>query len=417
MTTTSLTADIVIGLDVGKTHHYAWVIDTQCKCLYKGKINQDQQSLTKLYTKAQRFGDTVMLVVDQPNNIGAFAVEVARQQGLQLGYLTGTRMRHASRLHAGNSKTDPKDAQIIAETAMRMPQSLQPVAHTEDAMQQLSILNGQIEDLIRTRTAYINRIRVTLLVICPILERFFAGKTLSAQWVKALILHYNSPQAIVRAGEKRLTRFLERNCPTVRNKPDKAHNLITAIASQTITMPHTEARWRSVQSYLELITHINDEIQQLQEEAEALAATMPEYQILLSMPGVGPKTAQTIIMCVGDLRDFHTPAELASYAGICPVTRQSGTSIKGEHVNRSGNKRLKNALWYSAFASIKSHERSRTYYQGKRDAGKRHNAAVMCLARRRTNVIFAMLKNHTFYDDHYKATGTIAEHPPQQAAA
>ena len=40
---------------------------------------------------------------------------------------------------------------------------------------------------------------------------------------------------------------------------------------------------------------------------------------------------------------------------------------------------------------------SKTYYDRKRAEGKRHNAAVICLARRRCNVIFAMLRNGTYY--------------------
>ncbi|WP_415684255.1 transposase, partial [Corynebacterium frankenforstense] len=88
---------------------------------------------------------------------------------------------------------------------------------------------------------------------------------------------------------------------------------------------------------------------------------------------------------------------LAAYAGIAPVSRISGSSIRGEHPARSGNKTLKNALFYSAFASLRSHRPSRQYYERKRAEGKRHNAAVMCLARRRCNVIFAMLKNREYF--------------------
>ncbi|MEY8197605.1 transposase, partial [Corynebacterium pseudotuberculosis] len=98
---------------------------------------------------------------------------------------------------------------------------------------------------------------------------------------------------------------------------------------------------------------------------------------------------------------------LAAYAGIAPVTRRSGSSIRGEFPARSGNKRLKNALFYSAFAAIRSHEPSRQYYERKRAEGKRHNAAVICLARRRCNVIYAILKNKEFF----------REIPPRPAAA
>ena len=50
-------------------------------------------------------------------------------------------------------------------------------------------------------------------------------------------------------------------------------------------------------------------------------------------------------------RTFDTGAQLASYAGLAPVTRRSGSSIRGEHVSHSSNKRLKRAMFLSAFAS------------------------------------------------------------------
>lgn len=86
----------------------------------------------------------------------------------------------------------------------------------------------------------------------------------------------------------------------------------------------------------------------------------------------------------------------AAYAGLAPVTRRSGSSIKGEHPARAGNKRLKNALFLSAFAALHDPD-SRVYYDRKRAQGKKHNAPLICLARRHTDVIYAMLRDHTPY--------------------
>ena len=97
-------------------------------------------------------------------------------------------------------------------------------------------------------------------------------------------------------------------------------------------------------------------------------------------------------------KDFADAGHLASYAGIAPVTRRSGTSIRGEHAPRGGNKRLKRALFLSAFASL-HHGPSRAYYDRKRAQGKRHNQALIALARRRTDVLYAMLRDGTLYED------------------
>jgi Transposase len=66
---------------------------------------------------------------------------------------------------------------------------------------------------------------------------------------------------------------------------------------------------------------------------------------------------------------------------------------------RSGNKQLKNALFRSAWIASCHHPGSKAYYQKKREQGKKHNAAVICLARRRYDGIYSMLKLGTLYEE------------------
>ena len=114
------------------------------------------------------------------------------------------------------------------------------------------------------------------------------------------------------------------------------------------------------------------------------------------MPGTGVRTAARILVEVSG-RDFATAAHLAAYAGLAPVTRRSGSSIRGEHPARRGNRRLKRALYLSAFASLKD-PTSRSYYDRKRAENKSHQHALMALARRRCDVLFAMMRDGTLYD-------------------
>lgn len=73
------------------------------------------------------------------------------------------------------------------------------------------------------------------------------------------------------------------------------------------------------------------------------------------------------------------------------VPQRSGSSIRGEHPARSGNHKLKRALFLSAFAALHD-PTSRSYHDRKRLDGKKHNAALIYLARRRCDVLYAMLK-------------------------
>jgi len=117
----------------------------------------------------------------------------------------------------------------------------------------------------------------------------------------------------------------------------------------------------------------------------------------------GFRTALKILTIVGDGAAFPTAGHLAAYAGLAPVTRRSGSSIKGETRSQRGNHALKSALFLSAFASL-ADPTSRAYYDRKRAQGKRHNAALVCLARRRIDVIYAMLRDRKPYQQHAPAT-------------
>ncbi|BFP50696.1 hypothetical protein SCMC78_05030 [Streptomyces sp. CMC78] len=88
------------------------------------------------------------------------------------------------------------------------------------------------------------------------------------------------------------------------------------------------------------------------------------------MPGVGVRTAAVLLVTVGDGTSFPTAAHLAFYAGLAPATKQSGTSIHGEHAPRGGNRRLKRAMFLSACTCMNADPASRTYYDKQRARGK-----------------------------------------------
>ena len=88
-------------------------------------------------------------------------------------------------------------------------------------------------------------------------------------------------------------------------------------------------------------------------EIEEVFLAHPFGQLLVSLSGIGPRTGARILAEIGDGTRFANGSKLASYAGLAPVTRQSGTSLKGESKSRRGNHRLKNAMFLAAFASLR----------------------------------------------------------------
>ena len=116
------------------------------------------------------------------------------------------------------------------------------------------------------------------------------------------------------------------------------------------------------------------------------------------MPGVGVRTAARILLEVGDGSSFPTAGHLAAYAGLAPVTRRSGI-VDPRRAPRPRRQQTAQARVVPCPRSrlCADPESSRAYYDRKRAEGKKHNAALICLARRRCDVLYAMLRDGTYY--------------------
>jgi transposase len=384
--------EVYCGLDVGKEAHHAVAVDRTGKRLHDAALPQDEAKLRALFEKLSRRG-RVLVVVDQPATIGALPVTVARAAGVQVSYLPGLAMRRIADLFPGNAKTDARDAFIIAEAARTMPHALRRVDVSDDALAELNVLVGYDDDLAEESTRLINRIRGLLTHIHPALERIL-GPRLDSKAALELLIRYGGPAGLRKAGNRKLTAIALLHAPRI--GAAIVEDLLAALNEQTVVVPGSAAAEAVLPRLAASLRDVHTRRAELAKEVEKILDDHPLAEVLISMPGIGVRTAARILLEVGDGSAFPTPGHLAAYAGIAPVTHRSGTSIRGEHPARGGNKHLKRAFFLAAFASLKD-PASRAYYDKKRSEGKKHNAALICLARRRCDVLFAMLRDKKPY--------------------
>lgn len=383
--------DIFMGLDVGKSGHHGVALDRTGKRLFDKPLLNDESRLRSILADLSEHG-RVLMVVDQPATIGALPVAVAQAAGATVGYLPGLAMRRIADLHAGEAKTDARDALIIAEAARTMPHTLRSIQLADEHVAELSMLCGFDDDLAGQITATSNRIRGLLTQIHPALERVL-GPRLNHPAVLDVIVRYPSPQALKSAGQKRLATRLTKLAPRMGER--LATDIIAALGEQTVVVVGTGAASTVLPRLAEQLQALRRQRDDVAAEVEKLVEAHPLHPILMSMPGVGIRIAARLLTELSG-KTFPTSGHLAAYAGLAPVTRRSGTSIRGEHPSRRGNKVLKRAMFLSAFASLHNPD-SRVYYDRKRAQGKRHNQALIALARRRSDVLFAMLRDGTLY--------------------
>ncbi|MCW3526007.1 IS110 family transposase [Burkholderia cenocepacia] len=383
--------DVFVGVDVGKGHHHAVALDRNGKRLYNKALPNDEAKLRALIAELKTHG-RLLFVVDQPSTIGALPVAVARAEGVLVAYLPGLAMRRIADLHAGEAKTDARDAAIIAEAARSMPHTLRSLRLADEQLAELTMLCGFDDDLAAQVTQTSNRIRGLLTQIHPALERVL-GPRLDHPAVLDLLERHPSPAALAGTSEKTLANRLTKLAP--RMGKGFAAEIVQALSEQAVTVPGTQAATIVMPRLAQQLAALRKQRDEIAAEVERLVLAHPLWPVLTSMPGVGVRTAARLLTEVAH-KAFASAAHLAAYAGLAPVTRRSGSSIRGEHPSRRGNKVLKRALFLSAFAALRDPV-SRAYYSRKIQQGKRHNQALIALARRRCDVLFAMLRDGTIY--------------------
>ena len=125
---------------------------------------------------------------------------------------------------------------------------------------------------------------------------------------------------------------------------------------------------------------------------------------LTSMAGLDVVSACQMMSCIGDVRRFPTPAKLARYAGIAPVTYASGKRDV-QFANQRGKREL-NSLFYMLAVRLTSPVGPNSkiinplfyeYYHRKQAEGKTKRQALKCVERRLVNIIWTMLTNGEEY--------------------
>lgn len=385
--------EVFVGVDVAKSVHYACAMTAAGVEVLALAVANDESSINQLIGDASAHG-AVALVIDTTSSAAALLLEIAARREVPVAYVTGLAMRRAADLYAGAAKTDPKDAFVLADYARRNADRLSWTTPSDELLGRLRILNGRDADLAADANRAANRLRDALLATSPALERAIGDKLATNPGVRDALARWGTPTALRAAGRARLRARIAKRSPRSAQRHTEA--IWAALDAQSITVA-AEATWG------EAISELAADLDRICVRRDQLAADIadaflahPLGKVLASLCGFGPRTGARTLAEIGDPHRFADGSRLAAYAGLAPVDWQSGRSATARKP-RGGNHRLKNAMFTAAFVATQHDPDARAYYQRKRSEGKRHNAAVVCVARRRCNIILAILKTQTPY--------------------
>src|SRR5699024_1377439 len=122
------------------------------------------------------------------------------------------------------------------------------------------------------------------------------------------------------------------------------------------------------------------------------------YDLVTSVTGVGKVTTWYLLAFTTGFTKFDTWRQFASYSGIAPFQKSSGTSIRGKtKVSNLANKKIKSLLELCAKNAIQHSPEMRKYYHRRVESGKNKMSTINIIRNKLVARIFAVVKRGTPY--------------------
>ena len=383
------------GIDSGKTHHHCLVLDHSGERLLSHRVANDEPELLKLLASVLALGDQVTWAVDMAGGEPALLLALLVNHGKEVLYIPGRVVNRASDGYRGEGKTDARDAFVIADQA-RIRRDLQELRPSDEAIIELRLLTNRRADLVRDRTRSINRLRSALTGMFPALER---ALVLTSAGPLVLLAGYQTPAALRRLGTARLTRWLRTR--GVRSPEELAKKAVEAAERQ-----HTCRSRRDGDRPARSDARPGGQDPQRARSPRSTSSSRPgsgrtsSLRSVASMPGIGPLLGAEFLAAIGnDLANFASPD------GTRGVRRPSSRATRFREAERQpppaaplSPRTPTRLLHVRPDRASRYDPNSRAFYDRKRAEGKRHTQAVIALARRRVNVLWALIRDGRLYE-------------------
>ncbi|MGW4398038.1 IS110 family transposase [Amycolatopsis nivea] len=380
------------GIDAGKAHHWAAVVDDTGTTLWSRKIVNDEAAILDALADILGLAGQVSWAIDIAGTASALLLALLAAHGQQAVYVPGRTVNRMTGAYRGEAKTDARDAYVIAETS-RVRKDFAMIDVPAQLAADLGLLTAHRSDLVADRVRLINRLRDVLTGVSPALERAFDYSAHKGALV--LLTGYQTPAAIRRIGQTRLTAWLVNR--KVRGGEAVAVTALSAARSQHTTLPGEHVAATIVAELARQILALDDRLTAIETQIRDTFRAHPQAEIIESMPGIGPILGAELVAAAGDLAAYADAGRLASAAGLVPVPRDSGRRTGNLHRPKRYSRRLRRVFYLSAQSSIIRDGPNRDFYLKKRGQGLTHVQAVIALARRRVDVLWALLRDNRVF--------------------
>ena len=290
-------------------------------------------------------------------------------------------------------KDDFIDAECAARILLSKLNSL-PDAAPQDKYWILRTLVIRRGSIIKQNTALKNHLHMLVTSHYPSYHEFFAR--VDTNTALTFFKEYPSPSALNGTTEEELSDMLW-GLSNGRVNREKSQKIYRHIMEDGDTQADYQImRDLSVRSTIRQLEFNTQEVERLESDIADFLLNF-DYQ-LTSMKGIDAVSAAQLIAAIGDIKKFDTPAKLARYSGIAPVTYASGKT-KAQYSSERGNRELNSIFFRLAVRVSMTAGRHNTvvnpffydYFHRKLAEGKTKRQSLKCVQRRLVNIIWRMM--------------------------
>ena len=179
---------------------------------------------------------------------------------------------------------------------------------------------------------------------------------------------------------------------------DKALDIYASACGHSSVMPKTDTAKLLVDQAVSQLRAASTALAVLRNEMKSLAASLPEYPVVMEMFGVGPALGPQLMAEIGDVRRFHSKKALVAFAGIDAPPCQSGQmDVRSRSISKRGSSALRRTLFLVMSAILRRSPADEPVFQfmdRKRAEGKPYRVYMMASANKFLRIYYATVKKH-----------------------
>lgn len=395
-----------VGIDWASELHMAAMVDERGAVLREWEVVHSRRGVDGLVAYLAQQGGPAEVRVAIESGAPLLVDELAQAGYAVFEFNPKQADRFRDRHSPAGCKDDRRDALSLAQALRTDAPWLKPVeansAETQELVRRTRARKRLVEQRVRTSLHLRDVLARYFPALLELDRKMYDGLLLS------LLEAYPTPAQARRARRPRLTRLLQQHRIRALDAPG-LQSVLKAPAFH-VPEPIAQACCDEALSYVAQLRLLNTQIEQAEQRIDALFATHPDRELVLTVPGIGARTAVEIVAELGDDPRRRTePKVLTVYAGTAPVTRATGTRKKRRKNGQRAsvrvsmryacNRRLQTALWMVARCSIAKSPWAKAFVAYRLANGQSYNAVLRALSHKWAKILAHLLETRQRYDE------------------